>query len=203
MARRDSGCVRVGLVPAIPALPLVLCLLVFHLAGCDSGTQTEVNTATSPGASSRSASSSTVPAWSTSGPSDARTTDTTLGPLSRATHWGQSQEIASLLATVEAPLEEVGSQREGRKTVLVEVTLLNQSAEDSDYDNRQFTAYDEAGRKYVSTGTTSPQPLTAGSLAPLESVHGFLAYDLPSDATVARVAWHKDVFEWVNEWVWQ
>lgn len=119
----------------------------------------------------------------------------------RATKWGARVEIGNLYATVQEPFED-------GKLVVAEVTLLYRPSAthyptNGRYDRLQFVAFDEQGHGYSCTAITSRQALAGGTLADGETVTGFLAYELPDDATVKCIVWHKDTVDWVTSWGWQ
>jgi len=123
-------------------------------------------------------------------------------PSGRHTAWGTNQEIDDVFALVKRPVTDTGAtQPLGRKTVVAEIRMENTNAEPRRVSIRTFSACDQKGRTYSPARTTST--CLGGRLDPGESVVGFLAFDLPRDATVERIVWSWPVFEWVNEWTWQ
>ena len=88
-----------------------------------------------------------------------------------------------------------------RKVVVAEIGLENTNAGSRLVSIHTFSARDRQGHTYAPSSATSTH--LHKELAGGESVTGYLAFEVPPEATVDRIVWSWPVFEWVNQWTWQ
>ena len=85
-------------------------------------------------------------------------------------------------------------QGEGNNVMVFDVTLVKEAPEPRAYNSLAFEAFDADGYKYTAFGATSKQALRSGTVSPGQKVRGFVAYEVPSGATLERLVWTPDIF---------
>jgi hypothetical protein len=81
---------------------------------------------------------------------------------------------------------------EDERVVYSTVTMVNTGSEPLEYESLEFLLFDSEDQLYEDFGEASVPTLGVGILEPGDTVTGAVAYNLPVEATVSRVAWQRN-----------
>jgi hypothetical protein len=152
--------------------------------------------------SSGNAGATLAGAVTTSAPGDtAATTPATdmTGMSGSEANVGQALDFAGMVIRVDAPIEDDGAwPTEGNRAWAALVTIQNNRSAEFLYHMLDYQFIDTQGTIYDSLGATDKQMLGTGTLAPGAQAQGYLAVELPVDAT--KFEPYIPVETWIAYW---
>ena len=191
-AKKRNGClIAVLIVVGIFVLLMILGLAVFGLGGVE----VETSSGTTPASAVPEETTASTQPQETKAPATEPPT-TEPPPAANLYSYGDTVIISEVEATALAPVEDTEApfKGDGNKVMVFDVTLVNKAAEPRTYNSLAFEAFDADGYKYTAFGATSKQSLSSGTVSPGQKVRGFVAYEVPSGATLERLVWTPDIF---------
>jgi hypothetical protein len=119
--------------------------------------------------------------------------------------FGEPVEFEGRIVQVDAPSVDPNPDfiSEGDKCWTALVTITNERPEPMEYSFMDFSVGDAEGFTYQCMGASSRPTLGSGTIAPGQTVKGYLAADLPATATAASVTfdtWLPTEEDWFSVW---
>lgn len=174
---------------------LMLIVSLCTLAGCES-------LAGSSGSTGATLAGAATTGVSVDSAATAPATDMT-GVSGSEASFGQALDFAGMVIRIDAPIEDDGAwPTEGNRAWAALVTIQNNRSAEFLYHMLDYQFIDAQGAIYDSLGATDKQMLGTGTLAPGAQAQGYLAVELPVDATPVQIKFEPyiPVEKWIAYW---